>query len=235
MSRHLIIPPTSSLIDEIASRFPTGSNDFSKMMIVFPGKRPAHFVRRALAERVGGSFIPPRIFSIDAFVDFLVAERLQNQQRSLDPLDAVALLFDIHRGPPAQMGGDYFSTLDRFIALGLKLYAELEELMMADVTPRRIREALGNVPLGRVHALPEYFELFYETVQQKNLSTRSLRYRALADAIENLDLSQEQEIILGKVKDSMPTLVLNSVLSTHSLSARMLHSSLNRDRDSRNI
>jgi hypothetical protein len=197
MSRHLIIPPTSSLIDEIASRFPTGSNDFSKMMIVFPGKRPAHFVRRALAERVGGSFIPPRIFSIDAFVDFLVAERLQNQQRSLDPLDAVALLFDIHRGPPAQMGGDYFSTLDRFIALGLKLYAELEELMMADVTPRRIREALGNVPLGRVHALPEYFELFYETVQQKNLSTRSLRYRALADAIENLDLSQEQEIILA--------------------------------------
>ena len=157
MSRHLIIPPTSSLIDEIVSRFPTGSNDFSKMMIVFPGKRPAHFVRRALAERVGGSFIPPRIFSIDAFVDFLVAERLQNQQRSLDPLDAVALLFDIHRGRPAQMGGDYFSTLDRFIALGLKLYAELEELMMADVTPRRIREALGNVPLGRVHALPEYF------------------------------------------------------------------------------
>lgn len=197
MSRQLIIAPTGSLIEEIVSRFPTGSPDFSRMMIVFPGKRPAHFVRRALAERVGGSFIPPRIFSIDTFVDYLVTERLQKRQRPLDQLDAVSLLFDIHRSLPSRIGADHFGTLDRFIALGLKLYAELEELVMADVTPRRIREALGSVPLGRVHALPEYFELFYDSLQQKNLSTRSLRYRALAEAMETLDLSDQQEILLA--------------------------------------
>ena len=169
MSRQTIIPASENLIQEIVSRFPTDSSDFRDILVVFPGKRPAHFVRKALADRIKGSFIPPRIFSIDTFIDHLVAERLQIHRRMLEDFDAVALLFDIHRDLANPLGGDHFKTLDRFLSLGLKLYAELEELVMADVEPQRIREALVTVPLGRVQALPSYFDRFYEALKQKNI------------------------------------------------------------------
>jgi hypothetical protein len=197
MSRQTIIPASENLIQEIVSRFPTDSSDFRDILVVFPGKRPAHFVRKALADRIKGSFIPPRIFSIDTFIDHLVAERLQIHRRMLEDFDAVALLFDIHRDLANPLGGDHFKTLDRFLSLGLKLYAELEELVMADVEPQRIREALVTVPLGRVQALPSYFDRFYEALKQKNITTRSLQYRSVAESMSTLDLSEPREIILA--------------------------------------
>lgn len=197
MSQHVVIPPSESLVAEIVSRFPGDTNDFGAMMVVFPGKRPAHFLRRALAERTGGSFVPPRIFSIDTFIDYLATERLHVRRRTLDNFDAVALLFEIHCSLKSPLGGGHFHTLDRFIPLGLKLYAELEELVMADVDSRRIREAMGAVPLGRVHALPDYFDRFYDMIRKKNITTRSLQYRTVAESVERLDLSDQKEIILA--------------------------------------
>jgi len=197
MSRHTIIPSSESLIDEIVSRFPGGTNDFGDRMVIFPGKRPAHFVRRALAEQTRGSYIPPRIFSIDTFIEYLAVERLKTRRRMLESFDAVALLFEIHRSLESPLGGEHFNTLDRFIPLGIKLYAELEELMMADADTRRIREAIGTVPLGRVHALPEYFERFYAIVREQAITTRSLQYRTVAESLDQLDLSDQNEIILA--------------------------------------
>ena len=42
-----------------------GAEDLSGIMIVFPGKRPAHFVRRQIGSILKKSFIPPQIVSID--------------------------------------------------------------------------------------------------------------------------------------------------------------------------
>ncbi len=175
----------------------SSTNDFSSSLVVFPGKRPAHFVRKALAERIGGSFIPPRIFSIDSFVEYLVSEKLGSSYKPLDNFDSVALLFDIHTSIAEHLGGEHFNSIDRFIGLGLKLYAELEELVMADVSVRRIKEAMEAAPLGRVHALPEYFERFYAVVEEKGFITRALHYRKAAAQIESIDLSSYQNIIFA--------------------------------------
>ncbi len=134
MSQHVIISPTQNLIHEVTSRLESRTNDFSSSIVVFPGKRPAHFVRKVLAGRIGGSFIPPRMFSIDSFVEYLVSEKLGLSYRPLDNFDAVALLFDIHSSIGEHLGGGHFNSIDRFIGLGLKLYTELEELVMADVS-----------------------------------------------------------------------------------------------------
>lgn len=166
-------------------------------MIVFPGKRPAHFVRKALAEKINGSFIPPRIFSIDAFIDHLVTEKLDIHRKALDNLDAVALLFDIHARVEQRLGGEHFKSIDRFVGVGLKLFSELEELVMADVHERRIRDGLANVPLSRFHALPEYYTRFYALVEEKNFATRALNYRRVADNIDRMDFADEQNVILA--------------------------------------
>ena len=197
MSRQIIISPTQNLIHEVVKQLPANSRDFSRFVIVFPGKRPAHFVRKALADQINGSFIPPRIFSIDSFIDHLVTEKLHIHRKVLENLDAVALLFDIHARVEHRLGGEHFDYIDRFVGVGLKLYAELEELVMADVPERRIRDGLANVPLSRFHALPDYFAQFYALVDQKNFTTRALNYRTVANNINSLDFGAEQNVIVA--------------------------------------
>ncbi len=197
MSRHVIISPTQNLVQEVASRLVGDTNDFSSSIIVFPGKRPAHFVRKALAGRIGGSFIPPRIFSIDSFVEHLVTDKLGLSFRPLDNFDAVALLFEIHSSIDEHLGGEHFNSIDRFIGLGLKLYTELEELVMADVNVRRVSDAMEAVPLGRLQALPKYYERFYALVAEKGFITRSLNYKMAAEQIGNIDCSAHQTILFA--------------------------------------
>ena len=75
-----VVPPDGELIEEVIScliaqdkeRPPEGKErDFSSSLVVFPGKRPPHFLRKALAKKIGSSFIPPVTFSIDEFIDFI--------------------------------------------------------------------------------------------------------------------------------------------------------------------
>jgi ATP-dependent helicase/nuclease subunit B len=197
VSVQTIIAPASSLIQEVVSLLPADTNDFSDSIIVFPGKRPAHFTRKALADRIQGSVLPPRIFSIDSFIDYLVAEKLQIHRRPLQSFDALALLFEIHRDITARLGGEHFTTIDRFVALGSKLFGELEELVMADAKPSQIREALHLVPLARIYALPEYFERFYASVSQKDFTTRALNYRTAAENAPSIDLSSHKIIVMA--------------------------------------
>ena len=65
----LVLPPSVPLVDEAAARLIPEGADFSRNLVVFPGKRPAHFLRKAIAEKRGSGFIPPVIFSMEEFVD----------------------------------------------------------------------------------------------------------------------------------------------------------------------
>jgi CRISPR/Cas system-associated exonuclease Cas4 (RecB family) len=82
--------------------------DYSGQWVVFPEKRPAYYLRKALAERERTSFIPPLLDSMDGFVSRVYEEWLGIADRLINPLDAVALLFEIHR----QEGG-FGSTGER--------------------------------------------------------------------------------------------------------------------------
>lgn len=92
--------------------------DYSTTLVVFPGKRPSHFLRKFLAKKIRGSFIPPLILSIDEFVDF-VYETLEGRLlRRLEAIDAIAVLYEIYRKSSRPLGGDSFMTPDRFFPLG---------------------------------------------------------------------------------------------------------------------
>ncbi|MEK9135783.1 MAG: hypothetical protein AAB393_01565, partial [Bacteroidota bacterium] len=131
MSKAFIIPPTMDLVEEVIAHLTPKGADYSRNLIVFPGKRPAHFVRKALGKKLNRSFIPPLLYSIDNFVDFMYADRLGLSHRQLQPVDAVAILHPIYLNSPERFGGTSFDTLDAFLPLGLKLFGELEQLKMA--------------------------------------------------------------------------------------------------------
>ncbi|MEW6062421.1 MAG: hypothetical protein AB1600_10835, partial [Bacteroidota bacterium] len=71
MNNVRLISPASSLLDEVMNSLQPDGVDYSATVVVFPGKRPAHVLRKKLADKLKTSFIPPKIFSIDIFIDYL--------------------------------------------------------------------------------------------------------------------------------------------------------------------
>ena len=198
MSQLRIIASQENLIEAVAESLRHERGDYSNSVVVFPGKRPAHFLRKSLAERAGTSIIPPRIFSIDNFIEFLLTEKLALYRTMLDALDAVALLYDIHLSVDSKLGDVTLTSLDAFLPLGMQLVGEIEEVALADLPERRIHEVLTTeVKHPKFHSLASYYRRFYEEVEKRGAATRSTAYRLLADRLGEVDLSSFEKIVFA--------------------------------------
>ncbi|MBN1938519.1 MAG: PD-(D/E)XK nuclease family protein, partial [Candidatus Aminicenantes bacterium] len=189
-----LVPPQESLIEAAAEALAFEDRDYSRSWVLFPERRPAYYLRKYLAGRAGAGFIPPRTFSLDAFVDHVYAERLGLRDRLIDPLDAVALLLDIQRSAPDRLGRAHFLTADHFFPLGLKLYRDLEELTAAGVSAGKLENVdtafqdavsgmLTEPSKARLQALSFFQEQFLQAVSAEGFSTPALRLQAVAGAV----------------------------------------------------
>jgi ATP-dependent helicase/nuclease subunit B len=199
-----LISPTKNLIEEVASHLTGVERDYSSNLVVCPGRRPSHFLRKTLAEKEKSSFIPPCIFSMDEFVDYLFEEVLGQSRRKLETVDAASILYDIHKASTSPLGNESFLTADTFFPLGLKIYSDLEELYIEGVMPIRVKEIdsmVGeNVPeptARRLQSLSYFYEVFYKKIDEAHYSTRSSRYREVSIRIEKVNFDQFRKIIFA--------------------------------------
>jgi ATP-dependent helicase/nuclease subunit B len=199
-----LISPIKNLIEEIVQNLSGVEKDYSSNLVVFPGKRPSHFLRKALAEKERSSFQPPRIFSMDEFIDYIYVEVLGHRRRKLEPIDAVAILYDIHKTSPHLLGSKSFLDPDTFFPIGLKLYSDLEELYIEGVAPRRVKEidpmAGEKIPeptTRRLQSLSYFYETFYQKIDEAQYSTRSSRYREVSLNIERVNFDLFRKVIFA--------------------------------------
>ncbi len=200
----LILPNSHSLIEEIISNLNSSVKDLSDYLIVFPGKRPSHFIRKALAQGEKGSLIPPLIFSIDEFIDHVYEKEFSLFEKKIEPIDSVAILFKIHKMASKPLGGNSFISADSFFPLGLKIFNTVEELYIEGIEPRRVREIenisskmIPEQSAGTLQSISYFYDEFYEELKRKQYSTRSLRYRAVAEKIDGIDFSRFKKIIFA--------------------------------------
>lgn len=211
MSTVRLLSPGINLIDEavevLLSSLSTGSQsegnkstaDLSRMIVVFPGKRPAHVLRKKIAERIGSSFLPPRIFSVDLFVNFVSSTYGGNATRPVNEFDAVAILFDLHKGLQSgqKIGQEHFATLETFYPVGVKIFSEMEELLMASVRADQLAGAVSSVTLTSAHALALLFAPFYSALNQRGLTSRAMQYHAAAGIIDTIDCTAYDTILFA--------------------------------------
>lgn len=205
----ILISPKQSLIEKILPHLKQTDRDYSSNLIVFPGKRPSHFLRKAIAQNTGLSFIPPATFSMDEFIDFLYEGLLPEKGgpvsgRKLETIDAVALLYEIHLKAKKQLGGNSFMTPDSFFPIGLKIYRDIEELSIEGVSPHHVKniehitqEAIPEQSLKRLQSLSFFYEEFYKTTGEMSFSTRALRYLMVSEQAETASLAQYRQIIFA--------------------------------------
>ncbi|MBF0590464.1 MAG: PD-(D/E)XK nuclease family protein [Nitrospirae bacterium] len=214
-----LLSATSDLVAETIAKLtappPTAAgHDYSANLVIFPGKRPAHFLRKTLGERIGGSFIPPRVFSMDSFVDFIYEDALGLFAPAIEGIDAVAILYRCHRegaqnisywpSCPTTRNWEHFVTPDSFFGIGMSIYRDIEELCIEkkgiDITARVEEIFKEQCPLHsmqNIQRLSFFYEEFYKTVKALNYSTRSLRYATVSEKIMDADLSRYDKIIVA--------------------------------------
>ncbi len=200
----VLVPPREGLVASVLGRLAPQGKDYTRYWVVFPERRPGYYLRKALAEREGTAFLPPRIDSMDAFVDRVHRERLGRRERSIDALDAAALLFEIHRGEPGRLGGGHFLTADQFFPLAAKLFRDLEEMAGSSVAPEALarsdgwsEERIPETTRQRLQSLSLFYERFYETLARRGYSTSGSRLRDVVAALEPSLFEGVERIVLA--------------------------------------
>ncbi len=187
--------------DLIADNYLSKGNDLSRIACVFGGRRPALFLRRALSKRVKKSFIPPAIFSIDDFIDYLLLSFSKPQK--IAPLDASFLIYTLAKKdiPGLLKGRESFAE---FLPWANEIVAFIEQLDLEDIKNESLLHieksaAIGyEVPANINDLLSQIINLrnsYHKTLNQKNILSRGMRYLAAADWIKNNELNDYDVVI----------------------------------------
>jgi len=200
-----IIGPKDSLVGK-AGEILLCAGSLADNMAVFQGKRPAHFLRKYLAEKRGGPLRAPVITSMDGFIDQAAAE-LGIEGGEASALDLAEALYGrlkkelchvIARDPKEL-------TLDSFLPWALKLTGDLEELKIElktqkdlscydSILPEDLRSASF---IKKLESFSRLYGDFYKELERANLLTRAMKYARVAGEIEKFDQARYENLIFA--------------------------------------
>ncbi len=193
MGSIILIAPQLYIIDEVINQLQHSGADYSKNIVIFPGRRPGHFLRKRLSEKLKSPYIPPYIFSIDDFIDTIFVDVLNLKGKKIEPIDAVSILYELHKNAENRIGGDEFLTPELFLPLGLKIFHDLEEMFMEEVSLEKLKaaESIFDNPVPELisknlRSLSYFYDSFYELLDKKGLSTRASRYKAVLTGLNQV-------------------------------------------------
>ena len=183
--------------------------DFSSVVIVTPGRRPQFYLRDALARRIKEPFFPPKIFSVEDFIQYLAKKNaiINGSEYSYQPIDitdACFLIYQIIKNLKLTYL-DWQKQLEfqHFFLWGRRIFQFLEELDKEMVSERQLLDLQENAQIGL--PLPEYINQLLENINQihkefhkllakRHLTTLGLNYYRLAQAIDKIPLAEFNKI-----------------------------------------
>jgi len=199
MNRVRVVPTGSNLMDEVLGLLPVGGPPVTSSLVVFQGRRPGHFLRRALARKLGRAFIPPQVHTLESLLDAIYREELLGTAEEIGPLDAVGILFDLHCNASPRLGGDRYATLESFLPLGRRLFDALEELKDERADPDRVRAASAGLQFDNGHMLATLYERFYKCIEDEGKVTRGVKHELCASGTSAISLQRHANVIIAGI------------------------------------
>ncbi len=197
MNRVTVLPPSSSLVSDVLSRLTRHEKDFSRNLVVFQGKRPAHFLRKEIAETMRTACVPPRILTIDALVEQVYYGELGQSGRRVADLDAIAVLHGLHCTMGDRIGGEHFLRPEAFMPLGQRIFSALEELVIGLVSPSALRSAIAGTEFPNGIRLADFYERFLDWCTTEGCSTRASRYAAVSTRAASITLREHEKVVIA--------------------------------------
>lgn len=214
----ILINPRENMIERIAMYLSENSksNDFSHVKVIFPNKRPKHFLIKYLSKEINKPFYPPSILSMDEFIDELF-QSIFPESLTLSPIESIYVLFEIFSKFQANSGEiEYkglFDSFERFFPLGIKIFQAFEELFIEEVSAKQLKSY--EYMINFYDSLSKVYDEFYIDLEEKNLATRAFKYKKVAerltpDYLKDIDLimfcgffglTKAEQIILRNIEN----------------------------------
>lgn len=207
MSRIFTVDFTRPFIHELAGiierEYISRGRGLGRLAVVFGGRRPALFLKKELARRMGRAFIPPRFFTINEFMD-----NVANTAGVLAPANDLEDCFEIYRlartmTPGLLEGRATFAKFQPWAADILDLIGQLDIEDVADAVVENVQQSarIGyEVPEGINHLLAEVLCLrraFHARLEEKKTASRGLQYLRASRSVAAWDASAYDEIIFA--------------------------------------
>ena len=169
----------------------------ARVTVLFPHRRPALYLRHYLREAIGGPFLPPRIYAIEDFVDYLAVKMEDPPRRVLGIADQAWLLYQgiKQRGRFQRVSASF----DQFFSWGVRLASLLEELYRELKEPPSVPYPEG-VPEEARPLLEDLHEIWsdYEArLQAQGFTTPGRRFKEVASRVSDLELEGTPFWIVG--------------------------------------
>ncbi|MFH1094057.1 MAG: PD-(D/E)XK nuclease family protein [Candidatus Omnitrophota bacterium] len=203
MSKIITYNFSDDFIEKIAD-FVMGNakgNDLSSLAIVFGGKRPALFLKKALAKKFRQSFIPPVFFSIDEFMQYLISK---NKNILIIPeLEAAHIVYDIAKSKVPEIL-KYRQNFSEFLPWAREILSFIDQLDLENISSARLRNIEENAEIGyevprSINKLLEHIVLirdfYHKKMQQIGKYSRGLLYLRAAEKIKDAELVEFEQIL----------------------------------------
>lgn len=191
------------LSDYLDQNYIAAGRDLGRVAVIFGGKRPALFCKRNLARLQGKSFYPPRFFTIDEFMKYVVSKK--HVLQPVQDLDSSFLLYQIAREkcPQILKGRETFA---RFLPWTKEISGFIDQLDVEDIDNARLKNIEANAQIGYavpgdINQLLQYVvtlrRAYHERLDQDDLSSRGLNYLRAARMIQDISFEEFDDIIFA--------------------------------------
>lgn len=186
MSKVITYSFEDNFIEKLASllyeEFKKDDQSLGRIACVFGGRRPSLFLMRALSKKIKKSFIPPHIFSIDDFIDYLnFGDKTPPKLKDLDAAFLIYTLVAEHI--PSLLKGR--SNFSEFLPWAREIVAFIEQLDLEDISNDSLKHIeksaqIGyDVPASINHLLQDIVILrdaYHSSLKNMGILSRGMRY-----------------------------------------------------------
>lgn len=185
--------------DFLCEQFPSG--DFGRVACVFGGKRPALFLKQRLARKVKKALYPPRIFSMDEFVDYLVS--LNGCYKNISDMDAAYLIYSL--------AGEHVPNIlkrrirfSEFLPWAQEIVSFIEQLDLENISDQVLTNIEKSAQIG--YEVPENIncllqqitklrQLYHGRLRENKTYSRGLKYLAASGSVSDNPLAEFDTVI----------------------------------------
>lgn len=205
MDRILIYSFSDNFIERLADflyeNFASVLCDFSKVACVFGGRRPALFLHRALVKKVKRPFYPPRAFSMDEFMQYVVAGN--SLLKHIGDLDCAYLIYQLaKKHTPSILKGR--AALSEFLPWAREINSFIEQLDLEDIADTSLEHIEKSAEIGydvpaNINVLLEHIvkvrKVYHQSLNKEQAYSRGLMYLEASRCINKRDFSEFNAII----------------------------------------
>ena len=189
------------VVDYLLDNFLDKNSDLSRVACIFGGKRPGLFLKRGISQRLNKSYIPPKVFSADEFIDYLISE--DGYPRKINDLDSYFLIYNFAKEhiPNFLKGINSFSE---FLPWAREIASFIDQLDLEDIKNKSLQRVESSAAIGyeipaSINRLLEHIvslrDKYHKFLDKNNMYSRGTKYLKAASCVGSNNFEEFDTII----------------------------------------